>query len=292
MDLLDFQWELGGAVFGDGCRVAHEADSDPGSYSWRTQTTANPTGDGKSFGVDLIEPGMWNFKLYTDVDDDKGALEELGRLAKIWRGDDIRRTPGAVMPLRYRLGGRTRRVYGRPRRFSAPLDNRMTSGLIAITSDFEVVSELFFDDIERSLDVGTLPPSTGGFETPFETPLVTEETDVANPYTFTVTGELPTPGVFEFKGPVTDPFLVIDDSIRIQLRGAVASDTTITVDARPWVMSIYRHDGAGVPGMLSRDTRLPRLMLTPGDHVAVFGGTNETGAAQATVRWRGAYPSV
>jgi hypothetical protein len=290
--LDDFQWELGDVVFGLDQPIAHEADSDPGSYSWRTQTVSNPGGDGRSFGVDLIDPGTWNFRLYTDCEDDREALAELAKIAKVWRGDAVRRTSGAVMALRYALGGRTRVVYGRPRRFSAPLDNRMTSGLIMITSDFELASELYFDDVENSIEVGTLPPSTGGFESDFETPLATEESDATQPYAFTVDGELPTPGIFEFKGPAEDPWLLIDDSTLIKLRGTIAYDTTITVDARPWVMSAYRHDGAGVAGMLSRETILPRLLLEPGLHTAAYGGNDASGTSRATVRWRGAHPSV
>lgn len=292
-NLLDWQWELGDTVFGLDRPVAHEAEADPGSYSWRSQTVNNPSGDGRRFGVDLIEPGTWNFKLYVDVADGKTALEELGKVAKEWRGDEARKTPGAVMPLRYRMYGRTRRVYGRPRRFSAPYDNRLDSGYIPITADFEVASELFFDDAEDSRTLTITPIVTGGFEVPFETPLVTEEANATGSTTFVVGGELPTPLVAEIKGPVTDPLVQIDDDIRIQLTGTIAADTTIVIDARPWVMSIYRKaDGAGIPGMLSRRTRLPRLLLAPGAHTVVFDGLGESSSTTATVRWRGAYPSV
>lgn len=290
--LRDYQWELGGLVFGYDCAVDHEADSDPGSYSWRTQDTPSPTGDATVMGRDLIEPGTWNFKLFTNSDDDREALAELAKIAKVWRGDDVRGKPGEVMALRYGLGGRVRRVYGRPRRFAAPLTTELVSGLIRITSDFKTVSELFFDDIEESIPVTAIAPTTGGFEAPFETPLTTENQLATRPHTFTVYGDQSTPMVVDFHGPSDDAFLEIDGERLIQLTGHIPPGVTITVDARPWKMSVYRNDGAGVAGMLHRRSRLPRLLLTPGVHQATYGGYDETGASSATVKWRRAYPSV
>lgn len=291
-DLRDHQWELGGVVFGQGASIGHEADVAPASYSWRTQTVASPVSDAKIFGRDRIEPGSWAFQLFTDADDEASALAELSRIAKVWRGDAVRHLPGEVMELRYRLAGRERVVFGRPRRFDAPLDNRLLSGYIPITCDFETTSELFFGPHEESYPIRAAAPTTSGFIFPMVFPYSTDVELASRPYSFNVTGDLPTPGIFDFIGPSRDPFIEIDGSMRIQLTGTIPFGVTVTVDARPWVMSIYRADGAGVSGLLDPRTRLPRLTLTPGNHVATYGGYDETGASSGAVRWRPAYPSV
>lgn len=291
-DLLDYQWELGDLVFGVDRQIGHEADATPGTYTWRTRDTPSPIGDATAFGRDLIEPGTWAFKLFTDMHDAASALAVLEQAALQWRGDSVRSTPGEAMPLRYRLAGRTRVVYGRPRRFDAPLDNRLASGYVAITSDFKMASELYFDDIERNIPVLAIAPTTGGFTAPFTTPITTEEQLATRPNQFTVDGVMPTPGIFEFTGPSSDAFIEIDGDMRIQLTGTIPVGITVTVDARPWVMSAYRSDGAGVAGMIHRRTRLPRLLLAPGSHQATYGGYDETGASSARIRWRPAHPSV
>lgn len=292
-ELRDFQWELDGLVFGAYTPIEHEADSDPGSYSWRTQDGQAPGRDANTFGRDLIEPGTWNFKLFTNVDSEAEALAELARLAHVWRGNKVRGTVGAVMELRYARVGRTRRVYGRPRRFAAPQDNRALSGLVLVTCDFKLSSELFFDDVEDSTSLMSFQvPSTGGFETPVEAPLSTEEAEVSGAEVITVGGLEPTPIMVDFVGPNSDAFVEIDGTLRVQLQGEVPDGQTITVDARPWKNSVYRSDGVPVPSLLSSRTRLPTLLLEPGQHTVIFGGGDETGRARAKVRWRKAYPSV
>lgn len=291
-DLANFQWELGGFVFGLDAPIQHEADASPGTYTWRTQDSQSPGRDANSFGRDLIEPGTWAFRLFTDMQNEAGALETLEELGDIWRGDGVRETSGAVMPLRYRLAGRTRVCYGRPRRFDYTLDNQFMTGYVPITADFKLASELYFDDFESYIDVGFLAPTTGGFEVPFETPLTTEMTGVHVPYSFSVGGRKPTPMVMDFHGPLTNASLQIDGVYVVQFQNDIPADTVVTIDARPWVSSIYREDGEGVAGLLSPLSRMPDMKLSPGMHVATLGGASPTGTGKCRIRWRGAYPTV
>lgn len=291
MELRSNQFELDGLVFGANVPIDVE-EFTPGSYGTRSQDTSSPIGDGNSFGRDYFEPDAWSFKLFTNVEDEVEALALRSQIAQVWRGDDVRTRPGAVLPLRYSLGGRTRIVYGRPRRFDAPIDTRMYGGFIAITCDFKLASELTFDDAERSVSIRATAPTIGGFSFPVTFPLITEATLATRPNSFIVDTEQPTPMLVDFTGPSTDAFLEIDGVRVIQLTGDIPPGITLTVDARPWVMSVYRSDGSGVGGMLSRRTRLPRLLLTPGPHQATYGGYDPTGASSAAVRWRKAYPSL
>lgn len=292
--LLNYQWELGDTVFGYDCPVDHEADSEPSSYSWRTQDQPNPSRDGTSMGTDLIEPGTWNFKLFTNCDGEDSALAALQQIALEWRADDVRKTAGAVKPLRYKLNNRTRRVYGRPRRFTAPLGATFHSGAIMITSDFQTVSELYFDDDEQSINVGSVEPTTGGLLAPLSEPLTTELTSATRQHQAFIGGVLPTPFWVTFYGPSTNAFLEIDGVRVVQLRGSVAAGTgnAVTIDARPWIMSAYLPDGSGAANLLSPRYRLPGLQLKPGDHQFTYGAIDPTQSSYATVRWRGAYPTV
>lgn len=292
-ELQDYQWELGGVVFGIDCPVDHETEVSPASHAWRTQDQAIPMGDGMTMGVDLVEPGVWQFKLFTNCDSEDEALAALEELRFAWRGDEHRKDPGKVTTLRYRLNGRTRVMFGRPRRFDYPLGAEYLSGRIPITCDFQTVSELFYEDFESSIPITHAEPETGGFVTPFSAPLQTETTAVVGqPFTFAVGGKLATPVAVDFIGPLDDSGLLIDGKPFIAFQQDIADDTTVTVDARPWVTAVSRKDGGGVAGLLSPRSRMPKMLLEPGVHSATLLGSTPTGTGRALVRWRPAYPSV
>lgn len=293
VELQDYQWELGGVVFGFDCPVEHESDVAPPAYAVQSDDQAIPGFDGRSMGQDTFEPGAWQFKLFTNCDDERTARTELARLAKAWRGDTYRKEPNSVTGLRYRLGGETRVVFGRPRRFEAPLGLEYLGGRIPITADFQTVSELFFDDFESYIDVSFREPTTGGFVTPVTAPLQTAETRLSNgPFGFFVGGELATPTAVSFTGPLDDAGLEIDGEPYIMFQQDIPAGVTITVDARPWVNSVVRSDGGGAAGYLSPRSRMPKMLLEPGLHSATLLGSTPTGAGSARVRWRGAHPSV
>lgn len=292
IELRNYQWELGGVVFGYDQPVEHLPTVTPSDYSIRSQDQPNPTSDGMSLGVDLIEPGVWQFQLFTNMDDEAGALAALEELKNAWRGDAYRKLPGKATALRYRFNDRTRIVYGRPRRFTAPLGPEYLSGRIDITADFQTVSELFFDDEEDDFEIGHVEPVTGGFVTPVTAPLSTEESAPSLPGAFVVGGAMPTPVEVDFVGPLDASGLLIDGEPFIRLQGDIPHGVTVTVDARPWVNAVTRQDGAGAAGLLSPRSRMPKMLLTPGEHSATLLGSSPTGTGKAIVRWRKAHPSI
>lgn len=291
-ELRNYQWELGGVVFGYDQPVDHETNVAPPDASMRTQDQPNPNGDGMTMGVDYTEPGVWQFQLFTNGETEADALASLEQLRMAWRGDAYRKLPGKATELRYRLNGRTRVVFGRPRRFSAPLAVEYLGGRIDITADFQTVSDLFFDDLEESIWVDHREPETGGFVTPVTAPLSTIWSEVSQPHVFTVGGIMPTPAVIEFHGPLDDSGLLIDGKPFIAFQQDIPADTVVTVDARPWVTAVSRADEGGVAGLLSPRSRMPRMLLEPGAHSATLLGSSPTGTGRARVRWRGAHPSV
>lgn len=292
MDLLNEQWELDGYVFGVDSPVGHDVSVSPGGRNWRVQDINMPMRDAVMMGRDYLEPDVWAFELYTNQDNQTDALAELAKLGDIWRGDDVRDTPGAVMPLRYRIADRTRVVFGRPRKFDYTLDNRSFGGYIPITADFKLSSSLFYDDYENSLVVGMNQPVSGGFHAPIRAPIRVSSNPGSLPYLFTVGGEKPAPITVDFTGPLYESGIMIDGRYVIQLNQPVPAGVTLTVDARPWVIGVSRSDGGGVAGMLSPRSRMPNMTVKPGTHSATLMGTSPTGAGYARLRWRHAHPTI
>jgi hypothetical protein len=295
--LLNYQWELGGVVFGADCPVDHESDVSPAYSGRRTDDQANPLADGINMGQEFMDPGVWQFKLFTNCSSEAEALDALAELAVAWRADDIRRLTGAaantVTTLRYRLADRVRCVFGRPRKFDAPLGVEYLGGNIKITADFQTVDDRYFDDFESYLDVNFREPITGGFTSDFTAPVSTDDTGVTNgPFVFMVGGRLATPTAVDFIGPLDAPGLEIDGEPYIQFNQDIPANTTYTVDARPWVNSVLRSGGGGAAGALSPRSRMPNMQLAPGAHSATLLGSTPTGTGHARIRWRGAYPTV
>ena len=292
MELQNYQWELGGVVFGEGCPVDHESDVAPPAYGVRNQDQPQPNGDGSVMGVDYLEPGLWQFKLFTNGEDEASVHAALEELGLAWRADAYRKEPGKATGLRYRMNNRTRVVYGRPRRFEYPFGAEYVSGRVPITADFQTVSELFFDDYENSLDVDFKEPEAGGFVTPFTAPLTSDTSPDNEPYTLTVGGLLATPVMVDFIGPLDNTGILIDGEPFIAFQNDVPGDITATVDARPWVTSVTRSDGGGVAGLLSPRSRMPKMLLEPGEHTVTLLGSTPDGTGKARIRWHSAYPSV
>lgn len=289
-DLEEFQYELDGFKFGLGQAIEMEPPFAPGVSSWRTQMS-NVPGGGRRFGVDEPEGKTWSFDLFANRQDSIGALVALEDAKRAWRASRIRRTPGAVSVLRYRLGDRTRRVYGRPGRFAETLENRFMSGYAPITATFETADDLHYDDIEVVETMSLLPTAVGGFTAPFVTPISTASTSVKRQGQIVITGDEPTWIKIGFSGPIADAHMQIGP-LRAGVTGPMAHDESIVIDPAPWTRTAVRQDGASVSGRLSRDTVMGRMLLEPGAYSAIFTGTDPTGTARATVSWRAARASL
>jgi hypothetical protein len=258
---------------------------DPGFASSRVQDVDNPVGDNRTFGRDFLTGPAWTLELVVNELDAAGALATVGALAAVWRADKVRATPGAESVLRYRLGGRTRRVYGRTRRFAYTPDG-VASGVIQVTADFTTSDTYHYDDAERTVAVRLVPPTTGGFIAPFTAPVVTVSTGDAQGIISAVGGDTAAPFAVTFQGPVTNPKLV-GDGWEIELRATIPYDRSVTVDTRR--KTVLRDDGANLAGALTHRSRLASARLDPGPEHVVFSGVDATGTASAVLRWRPTY---
>jgi hypothetical protein len=290
MPSRDYNFSLDGLDFGIGQAITVE-EFDPGSFDLRTQDADNPVGDGKLFGRDWFGPPTWTFGLSVDASDDASALATLSSLAKVWRGDGVRGTPGSVLPLTYQLAGRQRRVYGRPRKWAAPPTNRMLQGYIPVTCDFALADTGIYDETQFSQIVSIVPATPGGFVTPLVAPISTLTGGQRSGFV-TVTGDLPTWPTIQIRGPIVNPWVGVQGGWRLDFTTNVGANELIQVDPRPWVMSVTRTGGGSAAGTMSPKTRLSDIQIPTGTTEILFGGTDSTGTARCTVYWRPAWASL
>lgn len=309
----DLQFDLDGYEFG--CSDAVEvADWDPSSAETRDQDVAGAGMDARMFGRDLLTPPVWAFTLRAKGWDTASVLAVLAELRTAWDAEGTRLTPQAVLPLRYRLGGRTRRVFGRPRRFT-PVMSNLIFGHVPVACDFALAEPWSYDDVEQTLTLSTGAVVT---DTPTSFPLTF-------PYLWGATAGSPRHGQIAvagarstwlrlvITGPVgttlTDPYVIISprpdpdapppaDAAQVpgaqvfQLRGVVGAQEQIVVSSLPWEQGVYRADGTVAAVTLDPTARLSQLRVRPGTHNVTFGGIDNTGSATCTFAWRAANTSI
>lgn len=279
-------FEINGYRMGLSSPVAVES-FDPGNAEWSDQDQIDPIGGSRLFGRDSLSGPTWIFDLATNTIDTAGARSALAGLTKAWRPARVN-TPGYEATLRYMIGGEIRRVYGRPRKLAPSINGYATTGVMSAVAEFVTSDHLHYADTERMASLRVVPPPTGGFTAPFTSPILTAATGEIQGLIDDVGGDVPAPFTVTFKGPITNP-KISGDGWTIQLLTTIPYDKTVTVDTRK--QSVLRNDGANLGGTLSHISRLGNARLQPGPDYFKFSGSDATGTATCTVRWRPAFHS-
>lgn len=279
-----------GFVFGIGATVSVEGEGfDTGDAAWLTQNSENTRRGTRNFGRDVKSAKTWIWSSHINREDVEGALETLEDFESSWSPESLMLDPGEVTAVRYRIGGRDRRVFGRPRRFNAPPSNRILGGYVPVTHDFELVDSNTYDDLATTVMIPfASAPGLSGFEFPVIFPTLTlpaDETEQA----FFVGGTQRAFPVIRFYGPWTNPSITTDDWT-LSWTGSVPNGGYIEIDARPWHLTALNHSGASVTGGLPKTLMLEDIWLAPKAQVqARLGGVATGGGAYASVSWRNTY---
>lgn len=281
---------LGGIEFGGlGDLIIQEFD--PGDTEITVNDANIPMGDGVMVGRDFLGGKTWGFTLATNRADVEGARRTAAQLGTMWRSPSIRRTPGAVVPLSYRVGSQWRRVYGRPGRWADPIpDVRAMQGVMVVACDFRVTDPRHFAEDQSVVTLTVVPESTGGLRFPARAPFRFNSRGGARVGLVDNQGDAATPLIVTFHGPCRDPKVVAAAGWEIGLVGSLAYDVSVTVDAL--AKTVTRSDGAEVPGMLTRATVLSRAELPVGQSDITFTCVDETATAKAVLSYRHAFTTL
>lgn len=284
-----------GLAFGDGLEVFVEDDGfDPGALAWTTQDQANPINGTMMFGRDVPVPPTWAWTLHLNREDAATALDTLGRLKSAWMARRVVEDPRSNTCVRYCMGGRTRRVYGRPGNFSSPLNNLLLVGRGSITADFRATDPYTYDDVESSAVLqaaATLAVTGFVFPTVFPASSITATGGNPGQGAVVIGGDSPTYPVVKFTGPLTRPWL-ITNNWRLDLDTIIPSGMSVTVDTRPWGLTAVRSDGLLVDGAISPGQWMPDMFFEPGDDQLTFDADVVQGGSSCTVSWRNAWSSI
>jgi hypothetical protein len=290
-EILPFADAEEGVPFGIGLEVSIDEDGfSPGGPDWATQDAENPLNGATNFGRDHLLGPTWLWSAHANGDDTESAVQAMENLAAAWRAREIREIPGEVTAIRYQLAGRTRRVFGRPRRWSGSPDNLILSGYAPITMDFKCSDANVYDDAETVVNVGLITGSDGGFVFPVTFPVTTlppGESDLQG----LVGGTQPTYPIIRFDGPITNPTLETNDWA-VSLDMTIGVGEYVEIDTRPWAQTVLLNGSASVAGALGHRQWLSRMVLEPGRHDFLFRGNAASLGSACEVRWRSAWSSI
>lgn len=264
---------------------------DSGTASRRDQDAVNPLGDAVRFGRERLTPPLWSWTLQTNKDTTADGLDAIEQIESRWIADSVRATPGKVQTLRYNIGGRTRRVYGRSKRFSQAVNAMTFQGIAGAVADFQLADPLHYDDTEYVTEISILAGRASGIKSPLTGRLSTVAGGDRIDTIKEVGGNAPAPFVAVIKGPIKNPYIE-GPGWKIQLNTTLAFDQSAVIDTRPWAQTVMRNDGVSLGGTLARTSRLTTARLKPGSASIKFGGSDSTGRAKATFSWRPAFYSL
>ena len=287
--LADGQFALDGYVFGTARdeAIVLESGFDAGAGEVRDQDHPHPADDRMLFGRDLRTPGVFVFTI--GCKRPRGARDVARELGRVWRGDAVRRTPGAVQELAWSLNGQERLVYGRGRRFVVEQGDRIDHDWVVVNADFQLASDAAYGTGENTITLGLVSTALGesGVVLPAVLPWETQLGAQDRKGIVTVATDQPTP----FSVTVTGPLAGQASGIRLWSTGwSLGIDTplepgdVLTVDTGFGVAAL----NGGPTGALTRGTKL-RARLLPGPQEVTFAANDPTATVTATVRWRDTY---
>lgn len=301
MALKDGQFQLGTTVFGDEtiypCEPPEFGPADltindvprPGLDGLRI---GRETRQGRTLTFQIGVLGHGNGRPSTDV-----LFDRLAALEREWNfeGPDglyqYRAFPQLVLPLTYRRGGVSRRVYGRPRRF-APVYPDTMAQWIDVTCDYQTIDHYSYSESVYYTTVGTVSVSKAGLRAPIRTPIrLISTTSPINPNPIQVGGTAPAWLRFYIFGPISQPVIEVGNAFKIELKVDIKYDEWVLIDPTPWGQLVRRGtDAANLAGYLSWTTpRLSQMKVAPGSYRIKLTGNDPTGTAYVYIDWRNVF---
>ncbi|MET9528125.1 hypothetical protein [Streptomyces coeruleorubidus] len=262
--------------------------------------TPMPRRDGVRLGQDFKTAGATiTFDIGVDTVDDAptqfgrhGAnLDAVSRIEQAFDGEAVRWRFGTPAVLRTTQGGRARRFYGRPRK-CAPAASKLTrQGYTPVVASFFSLDGIGYDDVEQVATVQINPPPHRGLKGPLTTPLrMTGPGATKTPGEVMIRGTKPTWPVITIYGPIAQPACEVVGKWKVGLDLTLAANERVTIDTRPWALTVLRNGSASVAGKLTRSSpRLPDMRLPLGRQDLILRGSDASGRAYMTVAWRDAY---
>lgn len=280
----DFMWKIDDFAFGLGTDIK-VATVDFGESDMTLGDTLRAREDGLAFGQDYLGGRLMTFEMFTNLPKQE-ALGLVAPLRSAWRNRAVRRSPGAVSVLRYTRAGRTRKVFGRGRKFAADV-NESPRGYIPITATFQCIDDYSYDDEVKSSRVDLKPSADSGMVDPLIAPITTTVLTEAEQGIINNESDDDSWLQIMVHGPISAPIIELGGYWMIRMPDLVlAYDDYIVIDSQPWSRSVRTRFGVNGSGMFTADSpRLTQIMAPPGISEITLRGLDPSGTSYMVVNW-------
>lgn len=285
MSLPDGYFELNGVKFGDWEPIVPVGFT-PGPANITASDINNPFYDEVYAGRDLLHGETWTFELLIHGPSEAFVLEQLGRLERMWKDRGRRTAAGELSELHYGWGGRTRVVYGRPRRFAREVTGLTVQREARVTCEFEVMDALRYDRAWQSVTLRMVPPEIRGLGSPLrEEDLTTLAGGKRMGQIDYVGGDGDTPILIDIYGPCVNPEVTFAGR-RLRWDLTVKEGQRLQVDTR---RGYARMGGRSVVSSMGRKSRLKDIRIGAGQHEVSFKAVDPSMTSYARFWWRPAH---
>lgn len=292
-DLLPRSVEVDGLLMGPTTPYALTLISPGGKPGVSLGDRPRPREDGQYFGLDRLEGRTLTVELTINTDSYAACQEAWAQLAITWDAERIRKTPGAVMPLRIRqFDGPTRWVVGRPDRIDPVNEDLMNVGRLDVIMTFRCIDHRFYSDVENTHVTSIVPRSSGGLLAPLTDPLNTYS-GAESPGTrigINVGGHSPAWIQHRIYGPITNPEIIVPSQWEAKLQMQLFGTDSVIVDPQPWTRRVRKNENVNVSGKFTQSSPyLSEMTVPPGTHDILLRGIDETGSSYMISTWRDAF---
>ncbi|WP_329131556.1 phage tail family protein [Streptomyces sp. NBC_01476] len=297
VDLVDWQYDLAGALMGAGTSINVIETSGLGRPPVRDNDVPQPSADGVFVGPDYWDARQVQFDAAIKTPADPQAAHDV--LAALQAGavdPAVRLAGGETIPLRIKRPGRpTKVLYGRVRKVDAEFA-QVIYGYVPLDIEFIAGDPLFYGDTDQTVEIPLGWLSGGGFTAPVAAPiLVTAASGAADrPGWVTNDGDTDTYPLIRITGPCSNVTIIHAESGRTLALPTLAltAGQWVELDARPGRVSVVRENGGNAEAFLSAASRLDQFSLPAGQSELRWTAVDPTNTSRLRLTWRPAYQAL
>lgn len=296
-DLVDWQYDLAGALMGAGTSVNVIEVTGLGRPPVRDNDTPQPSADGVFPGPDYWDGRQVQFDAAIKTVGDPAAAHDV--LAALQAGavdPSVRLAGGETITLRIKRPGRPTKVLnGRLRKLDAEFA-QVIHGYVPLDIEFLATDPLFYGDTDQTVEIPLGWLSGGGFTAPVAAPIYVSAASGAadRPGWVVNSGNTPTYPVIRITGPCSNVTVIHAESGRVlQLPTlSLTAGQWVELDARPGRVSVVDQNGGNAESYLSAASRLDLFTLPPGQTELRWTATDPTNTSRLRLTWRDAYTAL
>jgi hypothetical protein len=228
------------------------------------------------------------------------ASDGVDLLRQAWRGDSVSRKSGRVAWLVHHSAGRSRQLYGRPRKFAVSHSRLTKQGYTPVVAEFAAVDDRFYDATEKHAEMWDYLKHGRPGRPGRNIAEMAEYWWHPSQKTASVKhlGKTTTFPVLVIHGPCKNPKVSFTPGLwSVQLSMTIASGDYVTIDPRPWARTVTHTKGSSsssVADKLTRSSpRLAEMYLPPGYWTANLSYTRSSDVKfdgpRVEVKWRDAF---